>query len=264
MKKLILAALLLSAFAPVWSQTVNSKMIPATTKSGKALDFYVKAKKYYDDVNAEKALESFQSALKEDPDFFMVNYQLALFSLLNQSDDFYEYADAALACKSKLSEGENILKDALAVMRQGRKNVVQYGKQLIGLYPDDPESYNNLVSFQSLAGDSDGMVETLEKAVSVFPRTASFYNQLGYAYLAVEQAEKAGAAFDKYIELDPANANVYDSKGDYYMFVKKYGSAYDSYMKAYHMNNAFGKEKADVASRMHEQNTGKKIGVVSM
>ncbi len=50
----------------------------------------------------------------QDPDFFMANYQLAFFYLLNRApDDFDRYADAAINCKAKLSDAEEHLKDAL-------------------------------------------------------------------------------------------------------------------------------------------------------
>ncbi len=85
-----------------------------------------------------------------------------------------------------------------------------------------PNAYNNLVYFQSLAGDTTGMVETLTSAIKIAGNPAPFYNQLGYAYLTLKQSDKAEEAFDKYIELEPKNPNVYDSKGDYYMFNRKY------------------------------------------
>jgi len=58
-------------------------MMPVTTSSKKALSLYDQAVKYYDAVNIDKAVETFSDALMEDPDLFMANYQLALYSLMN-------------------------------------------------------------------------------------------------------------------------------------------------------------------------------------
>jgi len=265
MKKLFMLMMLLSAGIIMYSQTVKEKRIPVTTNSTSALSLYNQAMKYYDDVKLNKALETFNKALQEDPDFFMANYQLAFYYYLNQDPrDFEKYADAAINCKAKISDSEELLKDALVRLKQGRMNVVDIGKKLVEMYPNDPNSYNNLVYFQSVAGDTTGMVETLNKAIKIAANPAPFYNQLGYAYLTLRQNDKAEEAFDKYIELEPKNPNVYDSKGDYYMFIKKYYYAYEMYMKAYSMDQSFSHDKAEMAKQLYERTEGKKLDIISL
>jgi tetratricopeptide (TPR) repeat protein len=132
------------------------------------------------------------------------------------------------------------------------------------MYPNDPGSYNNLVSFQSLAGDSTGMVETLKLAIKIAPNPATFYNQLGYAYLTLKQNDKAEEAFDKYIELEPNNPNVYDSKGDFYMYTRKFYKAYESYMKAYSLDSSFSHDKAELAKQLYERTEGKKLEIITI
>jgi tetratricopeptide (TPR) repeat protein len=265
MKKIFLLQMLLFSGLLIYSQPLKDKIMPVTTGSHSALSLYVKAKKYYDDVHLDKAIETFTKALDQDPDFFMANYQLALFYLLNKSeDDFNSYAKDAINCKEKLSDAENILKDVLISFSEGHIDVTDLGKKLVAMYPDDPEAYNNLASFQSLVDNTQGMVETLEKAVKVASDPAPFYNQLGYAYLALKENDKAGEAFDKYIELDPGNPNVYDSKGDYYLYMKKYELAYNSYMKAYGMDHSFSRDKAEMARKLYEQSEGKSLNIITM
>lgn len=257
---MLLTAGMLVSFRPD-----KEKLMPVTTSSKAALSLYNQAMKYFDNVSLDKALVTFKKALDQDPDFFMANYQLAFFFLLNRSaDNFQKYADAAINCKSKLSDAEELLKDALVMLEQGRLDVTDIGQKLVGMYPDDPDSYNNLVSFQSLAKDTVGMVVTLNKAITIATKKAPFYNQLGYAYLTLKQNDKAEVAFDKYIELDPGNPNAYDSKGDYYMFVKQYDKAYESYMKANSMDAAFSRDKAQAAKQLYEQTSGKTIDIISM
>lgn len=146
----------------------------------------------------------------------------------------------------------------------GDSEVSDLGRKLVELYPYDPESYNNLASFQSLEGDNEGMIETLLKAVDIAPDPAPFYNQLGYAYLSVKQSDKAEKAFDRYMELAPRNPNVYDSKGDYYMYLKKYDKAYEMYMKANSLDPSFSREKADEAQKLFERSEGRKIEIIPM
>ncbi len=265
MKKLFLLMIVVLTGGQIYSQPAKDKLMTVTTNSKAALQSYNQAMKYFDDVYLDKALKTFKKALDQDKDFFMANYQLAFYYLLNQDrDDFEEYADAAINCKAKLSSGEELLRSALVSLKQGRTNVTDYGKKLMEMYPDDPDSYNNMVYFQSLAGDSTGIVVTLKKAISVSANPATFYNQLGYAYLTLKQNGKALEAFDKYIELEPKNPNVYDSKGDYFMYVREYDKAYESYMKAYFMDPSFGHDKAEIARQLYERTEGKSLGIISM
>ncbi len=265
MKKILLLMIFLSAGTLIYSQTAKEKRIPVTTKSTSALSLYNQAMKYFDDVKLKKALETLNKAIEEDSDFFMANYQLAIFFYLNQDPDYFEeYADAALKCKTKLSDAEELLKDVLGRLKNGRTNVIDSGEKLVEMYPNDPNSYNNLVSFQSVAGDTTGMVVTLNTAIKIATNPAPFYNQLGYAYLTLRQTDKAEEAFDRYIDLEPGNPNVYDSKGDYYMFIRKYYYAYELYMRANSMDKSFSGDKADMARYLYERTEGKKLEIISM
>ena len=265
MKRMFLLTTLLITGTLIFSQPAEDKFMPVTTNSKSALSLYNQAMKYYDDVKLKDALETFKKALNADPDFFMANYQMASYYLLNRSDDnFNEYADAAINCRAKLTDAEELLKEGLVKLKQGRTNVTDLGKKLVEMYPDDPNSYNNLVSFQSLAGDSTGIVETLNKAIIIASNPASFYNQLGYAYLTLKQSDKAEEAFNKYIELEPKNPNVYDSKGDFYMFIRRYDKAYESYMTANSIDPSFSHDKAELAKQLYEQTEGKKLQIISI
>lgn len=265
MRRLFFLMIFLSSGIMIYPQTAKEKLMPVTTTSKSALMLYDKAMKYSDEVYMDKALESFHKALKEDPDFFMANYQLAIYYFLNQApDDFEEYSDAAISCKASLSDAEEILRDALSGLKEGRKNIVSLGEKLTDMYPDDPDAYNNLVYFQSIANDYEGMVGTLKKAIRIARDPATFYNQLGYAYLSLKKSDDAEEAFNKYIELEPDNPNVYDSKGDYFMYMKKYDKAYESYMKAYSMDTSFSRNKAEVARKLFEQSEGRRIEIIPM
>jgi Tfp pilus assembly protein PilF len=265
MKKLILFMILLIIGRGVFSQPEKGKFMMVTTNSKSALSYYNQAMKYFDDVKLKEALETFKKALNQDKDFFMVNYQLAFYFILNRDgNNFFEYADNAINCKAKLSEAEELLKEALVSLKNGHKDIVDLGKKLVDMYPNDPNSYSSLVSFQSLAGDSTGMVETLNKAIKIASYPATFYNQLGYAYITLNQNDKAEEAFNKYIELDPKNPNVYDSKGDFYMYTKKFDKAYESYMIAFSMDPSYSRDKADVAKQLYERTEGKKLEIITM
>jgi tetratricopeptide (TPR) repeat protein len=254
MKKLIVLFLFFAVGLLSFCQTAKEDMMPITTTSKSALASYNEAMKCFDDVALTKARDLFIKSVKEDPNFFMANYELSLYYLwFGPLTKFKEYADAAIKCKTKLSPAEELIKSAIVKLKDKQNtDVTEVGKKLVEMYPKDPNSYANLFYFQSFMGDSVGVVETLNKAIKTSDNPAPFYNQLGYVYMRLKQNDKAEAAFNKYIELAPHNPNVYDSKGDYYMNVKEYGKAYETYMKAYALDTAWGLEKAKKAKQLSE------------
>lgn len=59
---------------------------------------------------------------------------------------------------------------------------------------------------------------------------------MGYIYLALIQYDKSESAFDRYIEADPYNPNIYDSKGDFYLVTREFKKAYEAYLKVCSMD----------------------------
>jgi len=266
MKRIFVSFLLLALGLLSYPQLANDKKMPVTTSSKKALEFFNEALKYFDKVSLAKGHEMLIESLKEDPDFFMANYQISLYySWVGDLDNFVKYAGIAGNCKTKLSEAELLLKSAIIKLKEDQNaDVTEYGRKLTEMYPQDINSYNNLIYFQSFINDINGELETLNEALKVADNQGSIYNQLGYVYMSLKQNDKAETAFDKYIELDPKNPNVYDSKGDFYLNTGDYKKAYESYMKAYSLDTAFSYEKALKAKQLYEIKEGKKLNIITM
>jgi Tfp pilus assembly protein PilF len=266
MKNLILFFLIAGISISGYSQPVKDGKMPVTTGSAEALSYYNKGMKSFDDVALNKASDLFMKSLKADPDFFMANFQMAIYyGGQGDPDSFLEYIDNAIRCKAQLSQAEELLRGALRKLKDDiNADVTETGKKLVEMYPNDINAYNILFYFQTFVNDLEGELETMKQALKIAERRAPVYNQLGYVYLGLKQNDKAGECFDKYIELDPENPNVYDSKGDFFMVVKEYRNAYESYMKAYMMDTTFSIEKARRAKQIYEMTEGKKIDVISM
>jgi tetratricopeptide (TPR) repeat protein len=240
--------------------------MPVTTSSKSALTFYNKAIKSFEDVDLTKGRDLLIKALEQDQDFFMANYQMALYySWTGDLEKFIEYAGNTINCKAKISQAEELLRNAITKLRGNlNTDVTEFGRKLVEMYPGDVNSYNNLIYFQSFINDTEGELETINKALKIAENPAPFYNQLGYIYLSLKQNDKAEAAFDKYIESDPRNPNVYDSKGDFYMNIKDYRKAYESYMKAHAIDTAWSMDKARNAKQLYESTEGEKLEIIPM
>jgi len=266
MKKEFIIFLICALGLQSFGQSATKDKMPVTTNSKSALAFYNEAMKCFEDVDLTKGRDLLFKSLEEDTDFFMANYQMSLYySWVGDFDKFFEYAGTAINCKARLSQAEDLLKNALTELKGDLKSdVTGYGMKLVEMYPGDINAYNNLFYFQSFINDVDGELETLNKALKIAGNPAPVYNQLGYVYMSLKQNDKAEAAFDKYIELAPKNPNVYDSKGDYYMNIRNYRKAYESYMKAYLIDSDWSHEKALKAKQLYESTEGKKLEIIPM
>jgi tetratricopeptide (TPR) repeat protein len=247
MNRLFIFLLIITIGVPAFSQNTQVKMMPISTTSEKARAINRDAMNaVYKDGDLPKFVKMAQDALKEDPDFFMVNYELAFaYFYFKNEKKFIEYGNYAANCKTKLSNGELLLKEIILKLLENRNSeVIELSKKLINLYPDDIFAYYQLNLFQDLKNDNIGRVETLKNALQKPNMPTIFYNNLGYAYLKLKKYEEAGNAFDKYIELAPNVPNPYDSKGDYFMSTKNYRKAYESYMKAHEIDSSWSYKKA--------------------
>jgi Tfp pilus assembly protein PilF len=248
---LILFVLLLSGFV----STAQNEKIPVTSSSEKAVQLYQKAWTELENAEIAKAHQLLEDALKEDPDFFMGHFMLAINNLYfgNQAA-FKKHAEKALKITIPLSKGEMLLKTALRRMNENPKaDVTDVGENLVEIYPTDEAAYFMLASFQGIVNDFDGSAGTYNKLLEITKNKGPVYNMLGYTYMRMNDFEAAEKAFNKYIELVPDHPNPYDSKGDYFMAVKDYKNAYNSFMKAHEMDEAWSYEKAMKAKEMMEQ-----------
>ena len=246
MKKSISAILILIVVLMVSSQCTGEKEMQITTSSETAKELYDKAVTAMHDVYLAQFRDLMSEALKADPDFFMADYQMATYFLyMGNIKRFMEYADKAVNCKATLSKGELLLKDALSKLVENQSaDVTDIGKELIKMYPADANAFMALAIFQFLINDMDGQIETLKEAIEIADNKGFIYNSLGYIYMNQGKYEDALTAFDNYIEFAPALPNAYDSKGDYFIQVKDYRNAYESYMKAHSLDSAFSYQKA--------------------
>jgi len=252
MKKLFVFFLLLALGLESFPQLAKDNKMPITTNSKSALAFYNEALKCFEDVAFAKGFNLLQKSLIEDPDFFMVNYMIA-FTYRDSTEKFNKYANAAVNSRAKLSKAEELLKSTIQRFTEKKDaDVTEIGRKLVAMYPKDVWAYYFLNSFQNVAGDKKGSIETLKSALKIVENPAPVYNMLGYAYMQVNQNNEAEAAFNKYIELAPKNPNVYDSKGDFFMYTKEYGKAYETYMKAYALDSLWGYQKAQKAKHLSD------------
>ncbi|MEN8230086.1 MAG: tetratricopeptide repeat protein [Bacteroidota bacterium] len=235
------------------TQTESMEVMPITTDSELALEFYETGVLAFDQVKLSLAWHNFEMAVKEDPGFFMANLWMYFIS----SKGSKEVAEKVLQSDASLNEAEKQIKSAFKYLLDGQhEKVVEHLQLAIDLYPSDPHVHKILYVIQfHFLKDYETAVKTIHRAIEERPDYALAYNMLGYAHMDLEEYDKAEEAFDTYIKKAPAIANPYDSKGDYYMTTEQFDKAYESYMKAFEIDSGFvvSKKKALKAKQLLEK-----------
>ena len=243
---LFIAIVAMVSYTTSCTQPSADRRMTITTGSEKAKQLFKDAGDAMADGYLAKYRKLSFAALKEDSDFFMANYMLAItFHWGGNEKGFVKYATKAANCKSKLSREEIMLKEAVKKFLENRNaDNSDIGEKLVKMFPGDLNAYFHLIWFKLIGQDLPGQIDALERTIAVFNDCAPVYNLLGYAYMNQGQDEKAAAAFDRYIQLRPDTPNPYDSKGDFYLKVKDYPKAYENFMKAHAIDSLWGIKKA--------------------
>ena len=229
--------------------------MPVTTDSELALKLYETGMVAHDEFKGSIAWGSLKHAVGEDPDFFMAYFWMYFMF----SKDSKGVAEEAFQSDAELSDGEELLKTALKYLVDGQdEKVIETLRKLVDLYPSDPYTHKILYYIQyHFHKDTEGAIKSLKDAIEAVPEYSYAYNLLGYAFMDLEQYDKAEEALDAYIRVAPGLANPYDSKGDFYMETEQYREAYESYLKANEIDPNFplSKKKAIKAKQMMEKVT---------
>jgi tetratricopeptide (TPR) repeat protein len=229
-------------------------MMPVTTSSELALKYYEAGMVAYDQIKYSLGWHSMEIAVEQDPDFFMAYFWMYLMS----SSDSNTVFEKAMKTGASLTPAEEEVKVSLKYLVDGQnEKVEEHLGKVIDMYPSDPWTHKMLYQIEYFYfKDVDAAIASLNRAIKECPDYPWAYNLLGYAYMEQEDYVNAEKAFDNYIRVAPEQANPYDSKGDYFMAIKEFEKAYDSYMKAYEIDPEYfdvSKKKAEKAKMMLEK-----------
>ena len=93
--------------------------MPISSSDKKAVKLWQEAMLKFDDVEMSQAVNLLKQAVNADPNFFMANYQLAMvYKYFDNQEEYSKYLSQAINSKTKLTEGEAILKEALTRMQE--------------------------------------------------------------------------------------------------------------------------------------------------
>jgi tetratricopeptide (TPR) repeat protein len=230
------ASLLVSFILPVIVAAQGE--VPITTKSTEARRIFIEARQLFDNIRFNEARDMFTKAIEKDKDFATAHLYRALTN--TSAIDFQTHLQKAVALKSKVSEGERLIIEAVQAGSENNPvRAVQLWEQVVQKFPNDKRAHHYL-AFEYFGRDEDDKaILQFEKAIQIDKNFAPAYNGLGYAYYEKENFTKAEEAFKNYVRLLPKEANPHDSLADLYLKMGRFDDAITNYRKAVELNPKF-------------------------
>jgi tetratricopeptide (TPR) repeat protein len=213
----------------VAAKTADSHLMPITSRSAAAKKTYEDAMFLAENLRTSEALDKFRAAVKQDPQFATAWAQIARIS--KDPSEEKSASDKAKALASKASKGEQLLIQWIAGSRENNMvDAISAMNDLQAMYPTDPRLGFMFGQWLQIQNSNDRSIQVLEQTVKANPSYAAAYNELGYAYSAIGNHDKAISTMKRYVELLPNEPNPHDS----YAELNRLAGHYDEALKHYH------------------------------
>ncbi|MEO6210487.1 MAG: tetratricopeptide repeat protein, partial [Gemmatimonadaceae bacterium] len=213
--------------------------IPITTHSEQARALFLRGRALSDKLQLHTAHSAFEQAVAIDPSFAMGEYYLA--TTAPTANDLAVHLRNALALAPNASPGERIFIELLdARSHADRARQLQLAESLVERYPRDERAHLALASVYSAQQMRLETIAEYQKAIAIDPEYSLAYNQLGFAYRAVNRLDSAESVFRRYIALVPNDPNPYDSYAELLMKMGRFDESIMQYRKALSIDPHFG------------------------
>jgi len=197
----------------------------------------------FDASKADKELfvEEFEKAISMEPSEKHLSRYYQLYSyLLNETDGFDE-AKKAIHKAIELSPEHFDMYSSKAHLYltydDKQDEVLEFFDELFEKFPQEDKDIRQMKSFFYYAsGNITEGVKILEESLKVYPDSIGLLNNLSVFLSSLGKFEEALDTIKKAIELDPLEANLYDTYGEILMFAKEYKAAIEKFYQALEMS----------------------------
>lgn len=215
--------------------------LPITSSSAPARKSFEKAMQEFEEYRVQETLQDLRAATKADPDFAQ-----AFILISRMSTHPAEQSATRKRAKQlmyKVSPGERLLITWLACAQEDIYiPAIAAMNDLLAKFPRDQR-------LAYLAGDwlngqhrYQQSMAVLERAIALYPNYAAALNDLAYAYAYTGNFDKAFAAMDRYVALEPDQPNPHDSYGEILRMAGKFDAALEQYRMSIRIDPNFGSE----------------------
>jgi tetratricopeptide (TPR) repeat protein len=221
--------------------------IPITTRSDSARSLFVHARALNETLKPHEAHELFARSVALDANFALAEYYLA--STAPTAKEVAEHLGKALALAPTVSSGERLMILGMQARANADRALArQLAESLVTQYPQDERAHFILATVYSAQQLYPKVIAEYQKAIAINPNYSLAYNQIGYAYRAVDNQPAAEAAYKKYIGLMPNDPNPHDSYAELLMKLGRFDESIEQYRKALTADAHFGASYIGIAA----------------
>lgn len=228
------------------AEMIRAEKVPVTTSSDEARALYDEGLALADNLHFVEANEVFAKAVEADPDFAMGYVRLAQTS--QTAAAFFRSVRQAEYNAANSSEGEQLYIRALVAGAENDQAAqLDAVSSLLGMYPKDERTHVQLANYYNGQQNFAEAIKHLGHATSINPDFAAAFNSLGYVHRSSGDLDGAKAAFARYLELIPDEANPYDSYAELLMEMGEYDESIANYRKALELDANFPSAYAGIS-----------------
>ena len=194
------------------SQDIDNEVGKISTQSPKALEDYVQGKIYYNKVMYPEAIEFFDRAIKEDPQFAMAYRTTSwAYARMGNTAKRKEYLLKTMKLKDRLTQREQYLVEGDVYGESWStysKSLSAY-HELLKIYPDDYDGNHQLATAYLFMEEFDKAIEYYERCRQNMDRSVQTYTMLSFAYMAKGRYDQARSILQEYRKTFSDHDSIY-------------------------------------------------------
>ena len=229
------------------TEMTRSEKVPVTTSSDEARALYDEGLALADNLQNVEANELFAKAVEADPGFAMGYFRLAQTS--QTAAAFFSAVEQAEKNAANGTEGEQLyIRALIAFAENDQDEQLETIIRLLQMYPNDERTHMQLANYYNAQQNFAEAVKHFGHATLINAEFARAFNSLGYAHRSNGDLYGAKAAFARYVELIPDEANPYDSYAELLMEMGEYDESIANYRKALELDPSFPSAYAGIST----------------
>lgn len=195
-------------------------------------DNYKKGAALYKHGRYQEAIESFEQAIRLNPDFAVAYNDLgAAYLNLGRHQEAIEAYNQAISIKPDYIEPHYNLGVAYAGLGHWQEAIEAF-KQAIRIKPDYVDAHNNLGIAYSNLGRWQEAIEAFKQAIRIKSNFAESHYNLGWAYLNLGRYQEAIESYKWALRIKPNFAEAHNNLGMAYLNLGRYQEAIESCKRA--------------------------------
>ncbi|MBV8053353.1 MAG: tetratricopeptide repeat protein [Acidobacteriaceae bacterium] len=218
-----------------------SDTLPVTTSSPAARRNFERAMRHYEDYHVQESLSYLRQAVSEDPKFAQAFVMIA-----EMSHEPVEQAAARRRAKNlsaQVSPGEQLLIRWITGAQENNYiQAIAAMNDLLAAYPRDKRVAFIAGGWLNSQQRYEQAAQVLQNALSLHPDYPAALNDIAYAYAGNGDFDKAFAAMEKYVALEPDDPNPHDSYAEILRMAGQFNAALEHYRMSVRIDPNFGSE----------------------